>query len=261
MLALLAAPAEALGEGIQDNSFLLEEAYNQEAGVVQHISVFTREREGGGWQYGFTQEWPFPGLRHQISYTLSLQHAGEGPTGVGDGALNYRYQLVGDGKAPLAVSPRLSLLVPLGRARDGLGTGGAGFQVALPFSVVIGPRLATHGNAGFTHVFAAQDVAGNSSATSGVTLGQSLIFTVTPRFNLMLEAVWTRSQSVVGPGATRWRESAFASPGIRWAHDFTGGLQIVPGLAVPIGLGESGGESSILVYLSFEHPFRKPLSH
>jgi hypothetical protein len=28
--------------GIQDNSFLVEEAYNQNFGVVQHISSFTR---------------------------------------------------------------------------------------------------------------------------------------------------------------------------------------------------------------------------
>jgi len=33
-----AAPA-----AIEDNSFLIEEAYNQEAGVVQHISTFARQ--------------------------------------------------------------------------------------------------------------------------------------------------------------------------------------------------------------------------
>ena len=29
---------------IQDNSFLVEEAYNQEAGIVQHISTFQIQR-------------------------------------------------------------------------------------------------------------------------------------------------------------------------------------------------------------------------
>ena len=48
---------------IQDNSFLLEEAYNQEAGVVQHISAFQRMR-GGEWIATFTQEWPAPGQTH-----------------------------------------------------------------------------------------------------------------------------------------------------------------------------------------------------
>jgi len=30
--------AEPLAKGIQDNSFLIEEVYNQEPGVVQHIA-------------------------------------------------------------------------------------------------------------------------------------------------------------------------------------------------------------------------------
>ncbi len=32
---------------IQDNSFLLEEAYNQEDGVIQHISYFRIEPQSG----------------------------------------------------------------------------------------------------------------------------------------------------------------------------------------------------------------------
>jgi len=34
---------------IADNSFLIEEAYNQEAGVVQHISNLVRDEAGDGW--------------------------------------------------------------------------------------------------------------------------------------------------------------------------------------------------------------------
>src|SRR5215831_17813815 len=33
--------AELYEDGIQDNSFLIEEAYNQDYGVVQHINNFT----------------------------------------------------------------------------------------------------------------------------------------------------------------------------------------------------------------------------
>ena len=58
-LAAQDAPGEA---PISDNSFLIEEAYNQEPGVVQHISNFSRAdlaaRLG---PIPFTQEWPFPG--------------------------------------------------------------------------------------------------------------------------------------------------------------------------------------------------------
>ena len=49
----------------------MEEAYNQNFGVVQHISSFTRFWDSKDWIYTFTQEWPVPGdERHQLSYTL-----------------------------------------------------------------------------------------------------------------------------------------------------------------------------------------------
>ena len=53
--------------GVQDNSFLIEEAYNQEAGVVQHI--FNLRRQGHDWSFAFTQEWPVGSQTHQFSYS------------------------------------------------------------------------------------------------------------------------------------------------------------------------------------------------
>jgi hypothetical protein len=41
---------------------------------------------------------------------------------------------------------------------------------------------------------------------------------------------------------------------VRWAHNFTNGLQIVPGVSVPMGAGPSAGERGVIFYLSFEHP-------
>jgi hypothetical protein len=34
-----------------------------------------------------------------------------------------------------------------------------------------------------------------------------------------------------------------------------GGLQIVPGIGVPIGIGTSNGTRQLFLYLSLEHPF------
>src|SRR4051794_6428190 len=68
LLLQYSAPAFAQGQGaaqgepqIQDNSFFVEEAYNQERGVVQHISTFSRMWNSKDWAYSFTQEWPGPG--------------------------------------------------------------------------------------------------------------------------------------------------------------------------------------------------------
>ena len=43
---------------IQDNSFLLEEAYNQEDGVVQHAAYFRIQPQTGDCIYAQTEKWP-----------------------------------------------------------------------------------------------------------------------------------------------------------------------------------------------------------
>ena len=47
----------------------------------------------------------------------------------------------------------------------------------------------------------------------------------------------------------------FISPGIRWACNFRNGLQIVPGVGLPMGIGPSAGQVGAIFYLSFEHGF------
>ncbi|WP_306591531.1 transporter [Geothrix sp. 21YS21S-4] len=244
---------------IQDNSFLVEEAYNQDPGVVQHINTFTRDRRTGDWTAVFTQEWPVGGIAHQLSYTLPWQRIGAAPgrrQGFGDVALNYRYQLVGDGDAALAVAPRFSLLLPTGDAEDGYGKGAAGYQVSLPVSFTLGPSLVGHFNAGGTLTPRAGTAAARAT-TRDWELGQSFVWLAAPRFNLMLEYLYTRTQRVMGPGSVQGQGAAYLSPGIRWAYDFPGGLQVVPGVAVPFGVGPTRGETALLLYLSFEHPFGK----
>lgn len=245
--------------GIQDNSFLVEEAYNQEEGVVQHINNFTRLWQSKSWAYTFTQEWPVdPHPRHQLSYTIPVVNPGEpASAGIGDVALNYRYQLIGNGSARVAFAPRLTVLLPTGDYRSSHGAGGAGVQLSLPLSVVINQKLVTHWNVGTTLVPSARGPFGDRAATYGYNLGQSFIWRVHPRFNAMLETVWAGSEAVVGPGRTARQHSLLINPGIRWAYNFPSGLQIVPGIAVPIGVGPSAGEKGIFVYLSFEHPFGK----
>jgi len=247
--------------GIQDNSFLVEEAYNQEFGVVQHIFSFTRFWDSKDWIYTFTQEWPVPrDERHQLSYTLALQHAGDFPGsggGIGDVLLNYRYQLIGSGETRFAFSPRATLIFPTGNSNVGQGYGGFGVQTNLPLSVVVNPKLVTHWNAGATFVPNAKDNLGNRAFSAGYNLGQSFIWLPKSRFNVMLETVFLASQAVTAQDKTQWDRSIFVSPGIRWAHNFKNGLQIVPGIGVPIGVGPSSGERALLLYISFEHPFRK----
>jgi hypothetical protein len=258
-------PAERESEGpppIQDNSFLMEEAYNQEEGVVQHINAFLRMR-GSEWIATFTQEWPVPKQAHQLSYTIPYQRATNGSgshMGPGDVAVNYRYQLAGSGKTRFACTPRLTLLLPTGDEKRGLGAGGLGFQVNVAFSNVLSPHFVAHTNVGGTYTGEAKNPRGDRAVARALNAGQSLIWTLRRDFNVLFEAVWTRSQTVVGPGRTDREDSLFVSPGVRWAWNFASGLQIVPGIAAPIGVGPSRHDRGVFVYLSFEHPMWRPHS-
>ncbi len=243
---------------IQDNSFLVEEAYNQEPGVVQHISSATRLWNSKDWAYSFTQEWPVPGAaRHQLSYTAVVTNSGAfGSAGVGDTLLNYRYQVLGNGETRVAFAPRLSLIVPTGAARFGRGYGGTGVQANLPLSAVVNRRFVTHWNVGSTLVPRARDGFGDRAFTTAYNLAQSTVWLARPNFNVLVETAWTGYESVVGKNQTQRAHSLIINPGIRWAHNFKSGLQIVPGVAMPIGVGPSAGEHGLLLYLSFEHPWR-----
>jgi len=251
------AQAQAAPPSISDNSFLMEEAYNQEPGVVQHISAFQLFRGADSWAYTFTQEWPLFGRTHQLSFTVPIQRMQNGSsvaTGIGDVAMNYRYQLAGGER--LSIAPRLSLLLPTGRAKADLGAGALGVQVNVPASVVVASRLVTHWNAGGTVTPSAENAVGDKATTVAYNLGASVVWLTRPTFNALLEIVWTRKEAVTGAGRTAASDGLSISPGIRWAYNFSSGLQIVPGIAFPIGLGPSAGDDAVLLYLSFEHPFR-----
>jgi hypothetical protein len=254
--ALLCFTATSLAGQIQDNSFLLEEAYNQESGVVQHVSTFALS-SGRDWGYSFTQEWPLGGIRHQLSYTIPIERSGGAGTGLGDIALNYRYQLAGHPDAAVVSAPRLSVLLPTGNEERGRGAGGFGLQANFPVSLVLGSAIVTHWNAGLTLTPAARNTLGAEATTTGFNLGASAVWLLRPSVNLLVETVWLSEEAVVGGGTTRREETLVLSPGIRAAFDLAGGLQVVPGVAYTVYLSPDEAEDEAFLYLSFEHPFKR----
>jgi Putative MetA-pathway of phenol degradation len=236
-----------LAKGIQDNSFLIEEAYNQEAGVVQHIN--TLQRRGGDWEYRFTQEWPLGSQTHQFSYSIPhLWLSGQG-SGTGDVMLNYRYQVWKETDSLPAFAPRLSLVVPSGDRSRGTGQESFGYEVNLPFSKIVSDRVTLHANAGFAS-FA--DVEGRTPTSYRV--GGSAIYAITRETNVLLEALAAWEESV---NAVRDIEREFvvtASPGVRHAFNFPD-AQLVIGAAAPISFTGEKVDYGIFLYLSFEHKF------
>ena len=242
---------------ITDNSFLVEEAFNQERGVFQNI--FGMTRIAGTLAASFTQEWPVPAKAHQLSYTLLLMHD-DRHSGVGDTLINYRYQLMEEGPGKPACSPRASLILPTGDFNDGFGDGSVGVQVNVPFSKQAGDWY-WHWNAGLTWLERAKATFQEGDLRvirlhqlASPFLAGSAIYRVRPMFHVMLESVLNFVETIDALDVQR--ETIFTlSPGIRGGWDI-GEKQVVLGLAVPITWA-SEADAGLFVYASYELPFRK----
>ena len=220
---------------IVDNSFLVEEAFNQEAGIFQNIFSFRRSADRV-WNASFTQEWPVGGIRHQFSYTLAFE--GDGVThGIGDAFINYRLQVLGGSSGRLALAPRLSLIVNGRDKAEGLKSGTMGLQVNLPLSKQLGD-VYLHWNVGFTRM------AGSGIHKTVPALGISSIWRAKPMFHPLVEVL---AESDEGTTVT-------VSPGFRTGLNF-GDKQVVVGFAVPIEMNASNTRTAAFAYFSYELPF------
>jgi len=248
--ATAAAPQRLTAQApLEDNSFLIEEAYNQEHRVVQHIS--TAELFHGSTAFSFTQEWPVGGQTNQLSYTIvAAQDQG---FRLGDALINYRYQAVGKEGAHFWLAPRLSGLVPVGNANKLGGNGGWGLDGDIPMSWEVGKRLSLHGNLGGTWRPSAENGAGATASTFEPYVGASAIIFLLPELNLMAETLWRDGATVTGSGATTHNWDQAVTLGARAGFDFSSGLQVVPGVAWMPAVGDAPTRS--FLYLSFEHKF------
>jgi DtxR family Mn-dependent transcriptional regulator len=244
------ANAQQMPFGILDNSFLVEEAFNQEPGIFQNI-FGVHIVDGGDWEAAFTQEWPLRTQTHQLSFTFSSL-AVNGAAGLGDVMINYRWQASTEEGSRPAFSPRLSLILPTGNASEGLGSGGAGWQVNLPFSRQFGDAY-LHWNAGFTHTPAAElgDGERNLFVPHAAVSG---IWQLRPMLNLMLESVlqWDQVLDVEAR-----RDLIFTlAPGMRAGWN-AGDSQIVLGIGIPATFSDGTTDVGAFGYLSYELPFRR----
>lgn len=240
--------SSALAESISDNSFLLEEAYNQEPGVYQLIQTYqfikTDDTNSTG-TYALAVEMPLGSEKHQLSVTMPVQNnevASKKNSGVADTALAYRYQLFSHEN--FVFTPRASLLIPTGNKDDGFGTGAVGLQIAAALSLQLQKYFVNHWNFGFTF--------GPHAKTVSTNFATSLVWLFSDTLNFLTEFVHTSNETAAAGGTKSRTESYYLNPGVRFAHNF-GETQVVPGISFPIGIASSEAEDyGILVYLSVE---------
>jgi hypothetical protein len=236
---------------ITDNSMLIEEAFNQDAGVVQNIFQLAVS-DASEWVTNFTQEWPLFSHRHQISYTLTYESIG-GASGLTDTQVHYRLQVRDEGRHAPAISPRVTVFLPTGNSARALGEGNPGWQMNLPISKQFGDFY-VHWNAGFTHSPAAK-VDGREWNLLALSGGASVIWRMRPMLHLMLESVAVSDQEVEG-GSTARHGSVIVSPGLRGGWNI-GDAQLVLALGVPITRAAGSTNTAVITYFSYELPFRK----
>jgi hypothetical protein len=251
---------------IEDNSMLIEEAFNQEAGVIQHISNLIVDK--GSLMYTYTPEIPLSGDKHQISFTVgyssikkqSVTETNSRAQGFGDILVSYRPLLCGKNDWALVI-PRFTLIIPTGDPRTGSGDGAWGGQFKLAVTKRITRSITTHYNAGYTYLSRAryytvlydQPELTARKDLSGYNWGASAIWSVVPRFNVMLEYVSALQDKYADDGAVQHRRYSYIiNPGFRFAFE-TGKVQIVPGLGIPLNFtGDGYPKAGTFFYLSIE---------
>ncbi|HWO57563.1 MAG TPA: hypothetical protein VNN55_08350 [bacterium] len=243
---------------IADNSFFIEEAYNQEPGVAQHVLAaahFPAPRST--WSMALTGEFPLHTQRHQGSWTLVFASSGaQDNLRPADLLLSYRLQL-DDGAGGVAIAPRVSLIVPLSDERSSVGNWS--FQSNLPVSIDQLRPLVAHVNAGATYTPCREVRSGGAGGYVPGTrdlidynLGASLALLIHPQVNVMFEAVRAWTGYVNRHGRAAHASETVVCPGTRAAINTAAG-QIVPGLGLPIRWSDEGRDVGLFLYLSFEH--------
>ncbi len=250
---------------IIDNSFLVEEAFNQEPGVFQNIfGLLHASRDE--WALAFTQEWPLGGERHQLSYTLpfaSTTVAGlaGAQRGLGDVLVNYRLQVLEEGPGRPAFAPRVSVILPTGNEDEGLGAGTTGVQINLPFSKQRGD-VYWHWNAGVTvlpKVYSGQTAPTRQADYVPLLtphMAASAIWRVRPMLNVMLETVAEFEEAVEGVGVTSRTTVFTVSPGVRGGWNI-GDRQVIIGIGIPTTIAGDANDVGVFGYFSYELPFTR----
>jgi DtxR family Mn-dependent transcriptional regulator len=236
---------------ITDNSFLVEEAFNQEAGIFQNIFGIYSPGDGS-WSSAFTQEWPLRVQAHQLSYTVAFTRT-TAHYGIGDLFLHYRFQLWSESARQPAFSPRVSLVIPTEESESGTDHGSPGWEVNFPFSKQV-RDLYFHWNAGFTHLPSASGISAEHNLFTP-RIAASGILRVRPMFNLMLEGVFEWPEEITGTAKDRTHTTTVI-PGLRTGWDI-GEAQAILGVGIPISFAAGTTDAGVFGYFSYELPFRR----
>jgi Putative MetA-pathway of phenol degradation len=251
-------------DGFSDHSFLLEEAYNQDRGEVQHTlnAVYSNDFWRRGWSFNFEQEWWLFTQDHQVAFSIPFSHLreeGDKQRGVGDIQIEYRYQLTEEGPNIPAVAPGFGFILPTGNRDKGTGNGVVGYEWSVAASKKVASRLALHANLGLTYLPKVRVPLDDNRRLSpkrslvSYDVGASAVFALSSNIHMLLEWVGEFEDEINDQGKGERDFKAILSPGIRTAVINKDGLQTVLGVGIPIGVTGPADNYGVFLYFSVEH--------
>ena len=200
-----------------DNSFFLEEAFNQPIGVVQFVQDYNTLTN----EFTHTGELPLGQKDHQFSYLVGQDQNI-------DPVLSYRFQSISEPSVYLA--HRFGVIVPLENERYG-------FEFKQAFTYVLNDRWMAHWNFGYHRVF-----------FNSYNAGSSLVYYAQDKLNFLVEGYVETND--------KYETNYIINPGLRYALNLEWQeTQIVPGMSFPISFNKDQVEMGVLFYLSIEPKF------
>ena len=198
-------PANAEPFEILDNSFLVEEAFNQEAGIFQNIFGLVAHAAATGASRS-RRSGRSPSQTAPVVVHAAALGARRRRRGVGDVMINYRYQATVEGPGRPGVFTAC-LADPSDRDEQRARSMSVGLQFNLPFSKQTRRLSTSTGTPGSTWLPRASSSDGVTLQTStSPFLAGSAIYRLRPMFNLMLETVLIFEDSCRRAGGTERRD-------------------------------------------------------
>jgi hypothetical protein len=230
---------------IEDNSFLLEEAFNQTPGVIQCTAINHIKR--GVAELNFECEMPMKGELHQLSVSVPAK-VFQSTVGLEDIMISYRPLVFGRHRWVMA-TPRLSVILPSGKASRGFGNGLWGIECNVALTKQLSRRLISHVNLRSSSFLKNLMHESQQNRFHYQSAGTSLIFAAAKGFDLMAEVTTSNE----GPGFSRASSWNFiGNPGFRFCLKINEFL-VVPGISTPLALLSGRPTlSQVLFYISIE---------
>lgn len=242
---------------IADNSFLVEEAYNQESGVYQFVQQYQTTAANRIYDYSFTGELPITHLKHQFSFEVPYSRSGiGGKTGLGDVILSYRWQPYNhNGKME---AHRFGLILPTGGVEEEHGNGVTGVDYVFASTSPLGENFQFHWNLGGSYIPEAK-LAGKQERENlmALSFASGLVYHWHERLDLLVEFLTIASDSFNYLRKSEdFTYDFILNQGVRSATllDWKN-AEIVGGLSFPVRYAEDHLSSAVLVYLSVEPNF------